>query len=617
MLPDTCQVSDLVNNLFKQCVRPYSIYNEEKGNMDISWRFSSKANTSKDEVKNRQRRSKSKVRAGIDGNKGGSSGKSILRAIRNWVIAKKYVQNVQSGKLIPFPMHWRYHGANELGELPYFGKFATYSGGGYVIDLGSDFEYAKAAVVSSYQDRWIDAQTRAVFFEFTVFNMNTKYYATASVVAEIIPTGKIVTTGKIHVFRLNRYEGIGGKLILSSEIILLLLILFFLYKDARYIFKIGLREYWKRFWSWIDMTITTALISGMVLWFVRWYQKYQIMLRLKKSKNYFISFQYAAIADEMLNTSIAFVIFFSILKLIKFLSILPTIVILKGTILKSMRPLVYFSLQFVIPFVGFAMFANLAFFQVEGFSTTVRTTVTQCQMLLGGSVFKTLKEMPMVLVSFYFCLFVIFETFILMNMFMVILCESLNNSSSTLELQQEDLEFIDFAFAKLIDTFHFCFPMDNQRSEVPPPEETTAPLLGVKSQHQEVDQTVSLHRSEVPASKQMKKVDLQDVHVEVDRKVSHHRYKAPSITETAPATSDVELNLREVDEKQRLLENLIAEIESRFDATDEEWRDYYEKKLDMFFDTLLCQADDYTFDSQCDVKIADKVKKMSVAEFLR
>ena len=612
MLLEICQISDVVNNLFKRCVRPYNIYDEEMRDFDISWKFSFKTNASKDEAKGGQRRSKSKVRTGIDSNKGGSSGKSILGATGNWVIPKKYLQNVQSGKIKPFPMHWGYHGANELGELPYFGKFATYSGGGYVINLGSDFEYAKAAVASSYQDSWIDAQTRAVFFEFTVFNVNTKYYATASVVAEIIPTGKTVATGKIHVFRLNRYEGIGGKLILSTEIILLLLIFFFLYKDVRYMFKIGLREYCKRFWSWIDMTITTALISGMVLWFIRWYQEYQIMLRLKESKNSFIGFQYAAIADEMLNTSVAFVIFFSIFKLIEFLGILPTIAILKGTILKSMRPLLYFSPQFFIPFVGFALFANLAFFQVKGFSNMVRTTVTQCQMVLGRSVFKTLKEMPKVLVSFYFCLFVILETFILMNMFKVILCESISNSSSTQELkrelQQKDLEFIDFAFAKLKDTFHYCFPMGNQRIEVPPPEETTVPLSGVESQQQEVDQT--LNRSEAPASKRTKRVDLQDLHVEVGRKFGHQRSKAPP-------PLDIKLKHREVDAKQRLLENLIVEIESRFDAIDKEWRDYYEKKRDMFFDILLCRAGDYTFDTRCYVKIPDKVKKMSVAEFLR
>ena len=56
-------------------------------------------------------------------------------------------------------------------------------------------------------------------------------------------------------------------------------------------------------------------------------------------------------------------------------------------------------------------------------------------------------------VSFYFMSFVIFETFILMNVFVAILNESITNSLSILELQQGDLDFINFAYQRLLDLY--------------------------------------------------------------------------------------------------------------------------------------------------------------------
>ena len=83
-------------------------------------------------------------------------------------------------------------------------------------------------------------------------------------------------------------------------------------------------------------------------------------------------------------------------------------------------------------------------------------------MLLGGSVFKAFRDTSGGYVLLYFVSFVLFETFILMNMFIAILCDNISDSSSLEELQQEDLEFVDFSYKRLLDIVYCCFPQSHQ-----------------------------------------------------------------------------------------------------------------------------------------------------------
>ena len=401
--------------------------------------------------------------------------------------------------IISNQLHWKYHKATDLRGFPIVGRFTIYSGGGYVAELGDDIKYATAAVAALKQDFWIDTYSRAVFFEFTAFNMNTKFFSTAFIIAEIIPTGQVVPKGEIIVFRLNRYDGASGKLILASEVICFLLLFFFVCREIRQISQIGLRSYFNGFWPWIETLKTLSLLSSVILWMFRWYQDYQTMILFKKPSYHFVSFQYVAAADEAFNKAVAFMVFFSTLKLAKFLSFFRMIVILKGTFKKSIKPLFNYCLPFTIAFIAFLIFAYLLFQELYEFSTLIRAAESQFHILLGGSMFEALRKMRGILMPFYFVCFVIFETFILMNIFLAILCKSIQDSSSLEELTLEDLEFIDFSYKRLKDFICCCLPKVHDKSSHAtknnsvthePPKENTVP--NDYSQHPDITSELSV-----------------------------------------------------------------------------------------------------------------------------
>ena len=347
-----------------------------------------------------------------------------------------------NGKIKPNKQHWLYNDMSSLRGFPYYGQFATYSGGGYVASLSTDIDFARATAMALEQDSWVDMLTRALFFEFSVYNANMNFFATGFVIIEILPTGSVVPNANIRVFKLYRYVGTFGRLVMASEIILLLCLLFFIYKECRHMYRLRW-GYFKLFWSWIEITIAVALFTALILRAFSWYEGDKNLIALHENMEQFINFHYTVVADDALLLSITIICFASTLKLIKLLNIFPTFICLKETINRSVGPVVNYFLPFCIAFFGFASLAHLLFHSEMLFSSYIDSCQTQLLMLIGGSVYYTLRRAHSILGPLFFFMFAAFETCILLNIFLTIINESIKDSAYW-KAQAKSKEFVDF-----------------------------------------------------------------------------------------------------------------------------------------------------------------------------
>ena len=346
------------------------------------------------------------------------------------------------GKIKPNKQHWLYNDMSSLRGFPYYGHFATYSGGGYVASLSTDIDFARATVMALEQDSWVDMLTRALFFEFSVYNANMNFFATGFVIIEILPTGSVVPNANIRVFKLYRYVGTFGRLVMASEIILLLCLLFFIYKECRHMYRLGW-GYFKLFWSWIEITIAVALFTALILRAFSWYEGDKNLIALRENMEQFINFHYTVVADDALLTAVMIISFFSTLKVIKIIEVFPTIVFLKGTLRRCLNPLMNYAFPFIVAFCAFAMLFHLTFYETELFMSYLDTAETQLLMLIGGSVFYTLQEAHSFLGPIFFFLFAILEMVVLMNVFLAIINDGISESAHWSEGIKAD-EFFEF-----------------------------------------------------------------------------------------------------------------------------------------------------------------------------
>ena len=347
-----------------------------------------------------------------------------------------------NGKIKPNKQHWLYNDMSSLRGFPYYGRFATYSGGGYVASLSTDIDFARATVMALEQDSWVDMLTRALFFEFSVYNANMNFFATGFVIIEILPTGSVVPSANIRVFKLYRYVGTFGRLVMASEIILLLCLLFFIYKECRHMYRLGW-GYFKLFWSWIEITIAVALFTALILRAFSWYEGDKNLIALRENMEQFINFHYTVVADDALLTAVMIISFFSTLKVIKIIEVFPTIVFLKGTLRRCLNPLMNYAFPFIVAFCAFAMLFHLTFYETEVFMSYLDTAETQLLMLIGGSVFYTLQEAHSFLGPIFFFLFAILEMVVLMNVFLAIINDGISESAHWSEGIKAD-EFFEF-----------------------------------------------------------------------------------------------------------------------------------------------------------------------------
>ena len=72
---------------------------------------------------------------------------------------------------------WNYSDSLKTGSFSHWGYFTTYGGGGYCQDLSRKWNESLLIIKQLKKDLWIDKATRAVFLDFTVFNVNLNIFA--------------------------------------------------------------------------------------------------------------------------------------------------------------------------------------------------------------------------------------------------------------------------------------------------------------------------------------------------------------------------------------------------------------------------------------------------------
>ena len=76
----------------------------------------------------------------------------------------------------------------------YFGKYAVYGGGGYLMQLGPKQSLVIKFIDKLQSESWIDGDTRAIFIDSNTFNANSRLFSHLKVVFEISQYGAVSMT---------------------------------------------------------------------------------------------------------------------------------------------------------------------------------------------------------------------------------------------------------------------------------------------------------------------------------------------------------------------------------------------------------------------------------------
>ncbi|XP_078481274.1 polycystin-2-like [Ciona intestinalis] len=341
---------------------------------------------------------------------------------------------------------WSFQNSAKLNGHPYTGLLNIYDGGGYSVTLGNTAKKSRKILKQLKDHGWVDRPTSAIFVEFTVYNANVNLFASVVLLLEGSANGAFFPYPVISPIRL--YEFIDGKglLLVITYIIFVLVLLYKIFNILKSIKEMRW-NYFHHFWNWIDFISALMSITASGIYGVRYIHSHIILDKITQDvdKETFVNFQYLILWNDIFRFLMSFILFFATIKFTRLLRFNRRIRLLSMTLSYAAKPVVLFSVMFSIYFLGFLFLANLWFEQtVYAYSNIPLAAGEMFSMLLNRFDFTQLQEADKLLGPLFFSAFTGVCTIALLNMFIVILDESIKRARAELERTKNEFEVVDY-----------------------------------------------------------------------------------------------------------------------------------------------------------------------------
>lgn len=330
-----------------------------------------------------------------------------------------------------------------MNSSGHWGQVSKYGGGGYYQDLSRTKEDSANRLQFLKDNLWLDRGTRAVFLDFSVYNGNINLFCIARLLVEFPATGGAVTSWHFQTVRLIRYASSWDYFVGVCEVAFCLFILYYVVEEVLEI-HIHRLHYFKNTWNCLDVLIVVLSVVAIVMNVTRTAMARGLLSGLLENYSAHPSFEPLANLQVQFNNLAAVIVFFSWVKLFKFISFNKTMSQLSTTMSRCAKDLVGFAIMFFIVFLAYAQLAYLVFgTQVDDFSTFQASIFTQFRIMLGDFDFSEIEEANPVLGPVYFTTFVFFVFFILMNMFLAIINDTYSEVKADMSQQRSEMEMTD------------------------------------------------------------------------------------------------------------------------------------------------------------------------------
>lgn len=341
-------------------------------------------------------------------------------------------------------MMWRYQNASVLDGYPVWARLNTYSGGGYIIVLEPSMKNVER-VKELEKNMWIERHTRAIVTEFTIYNAQTNLFSVVTLVAEFPATGSVIPHSSVQTIRLYNYTNSLMFFVFTIDILYVLFILFFTYREIKNIYKTGIRAYIKEFWNCVECGIIAFTYAAIALYVYRFLTYRNVLDQVKKTPFTFKSFQFAAYWDDTYTFCLAVIVMLANIKLNKLLRFNKRFSLLSSTLKYAYYPLLMFSIVWGIVFIAFTFVAALVFGpSLWSYRNIMASLTSLLSLMLGRTTFFDLRDTNRILGPIFFFCFMFMMSFVLINMFVSIVIDAFWVVKHDNDKQSNEYEIVDF-----------------------------------------------------------------------------------------------------------------------------------------------------------------------------
>ncbi|XP_022796828.1 polycystic kidney disease protein 1-like 2 [Stylophora pistillata] len=289
--------------------------------------------------------------------------------------------------------------------LPVIGKFATYSGGGYVIILNQSTD------TSQEQMHWLDSRSRALHAEFVAYNPSINMVGAVTITFELPPLGGVFKS--FEVFTVSMYGSLrkhpAARII--GEVIAAVVLIFMIYRVVLAIFH-DKCQYFRDASKILDLVF---VLTGMVIVFLKVLKegfKMRATDQFKEDPKQFLDFHQCGFYDELTDYAFALLNFIAIVRFSFFLKFLGCLEHILSTIANCFYELFACLVVFFCLMMAFTSLFSIAFRgesdDFKDFSSSLQTSISYMARMVRSKEAMTSHTVVRAVALFSCCVTLIF-----------------------------------------------------------------------------------------------------------------------------------------------------------------------------------------------------------------
>jgi len=353
------------------------------------------------------------------------------------------------------------------GSVDYAGVLGTYPRTGHVELITPNVTATTIKIAQLKKDDWIAAPSRAVFIDFTVWNMNLNLHAVIRIVAEFSRSGVCETNTRVIVIQPRQLyplstSGIWDMLALVGEFILTLFILFYIAEEMTE-FSITWHKYFLDPWNvidWINLTLLIIYVGVRIMIYIEAIYLPPLGSEQLKNPDHYTPMQ--SLAERLLLTR-TINAFNSVLiwtKVVKYVGFMPYVKTLLTTLETCWKQYLSFLFMFLVIFLAFVIAYTVGFGEtIRDLSGVGSTSVYLARSFLGDiDLTPVYHEAPFfgaILILF----FMLGIYFLMMNVFFAIILTALDEAKDK-KVQDFRQEMLMQSLAQLKQTLKNVFSLE-------------------------------------------------------------------------------------------------------------------------------------------------------------
>lgn len=309
-----------------------------------------------------------------------------------------------------------------LKDNSYAGMFASYLSGGYVYRMMGDLQTVQNSLTSLQQMGWIDKKTRAVFFDFTLYNPNINLFSYCSLVFELLPSGGIIPTA--NVVTMNLWSGSREVLATGCMAAYLVVIVVLMTKEIK-AYKILKKQYFMQFWIYVDWTLFGCSWTALPMYLYKLYAMHSLLNEVAQNKIQYTNLSGLSGWNTTLTIFLSMCTFLATIKLIRLLRFNKKLSYLTTTIKNCSKDLVSFMVVFLILWLAYVQLMYIFYYEktIE-FASFTKSMVTNFLIILGKFNLSPLIEANYTASAIIFSSYNILIVMIMVNFLITIISDS-------------------------------------------------------------------------------------------------------------------------------------------------------------------------------------------------